>query len=577
MPAATEIRRASTHRCLSLGLSLVALLSLEGLVACDRGDVREVDLLLHNGVVLTMVEDEGNDSRPNAVAIDSGFIVAIGNESLLERFRGRETLDLEGQTLLPGFIDTHTHIEAVGRRYIDLSETTSIADITERVAERAAELGDGEWITGYGWSEDELAEGRRPTRQDLDRAAPQNPVVLSRAGGHSACANSLALDLASLDRNSPDPERGVLERDASGELNGIVRERHDLLLALVPPASQAELFESLARQLQQQFRFGITSLVQAGETLQGFELWRLVYEQNADLPRASVQIYWPATPEARQAFSQSGIEFRQGDDRLRVGAIKLLVDGGFTGPAAYTIDPYRGTEQDGTSGYRGKLNMTPEELEQSVRQAHQSGWQLGIHAIGDAAIELTVDTLVRVLAEHPRKDHRHYLNHFTVMPPATTMVLMAENGIAISQQPNFTYTLEGRYVANLDGDRLETNNPLRTPMNHGIRLAISSDVLPIGPLVGIEAAVTRQGMSGRVYGAHERLSVLEALAGYTREAAFLTFEENRKGTIEPAKLADLVVLAQDPRTVPPEQISEVPVVMTFVGGKRVYTRSASPP
>ena len=180
-------------------------------------------------------------------------------------------------------------------------------------------------------------------------------------------------------------------------------------------------------------------------------------------------------------------------------------------------------------GYRGKMNMTLEALDTAIREAHGAGFQLGIHAIGDAAIEHTVDILVGALEDSPRADHRHYLNHFTVMPSDATMQRMAEHGIHITQQPNFTYTLEGRYVANLAGKRLEHNNPLRTPMNHGVAVAISSDILPIGPMVGIEAAVTRQGMSGRVFGAEEQLTVEEALTGYTRTAAFLTFEERPVG------------------------------------------------
>ncbi|MDH4048944.1 MAG: amidohydrolase family protein, partial [Gammaproteobacteria bacterium] len=198
--------------------------------------------------------------------------------------------------------------------------------------------------------------------------------------------------------------------------------------------------------------------------------------------------------------------------------------------------------------------------------------QLGIHAIGDAAIELTVDELVDALQALPRPDHRHYLNHFTVMPSADTMDAMAASGIAITQQPNFTYTLEGRYVEYLDGDRLQHNNPLRTPMQHGIHVAISSDILPIGPMTGIYAAVTRKGMSGKVFGADEKLTVNEALRAYTSLGAWLTNEEDRKGTIETGKFADLVVLDQDILNVDPDHIMNINVVQTWLGGKLVYQR-----
>jgi predicted amidohydrolase YtcJ len=256
-----------------------------------------------------------------------------------------------------------------------------------------------------------------------------------------------------------------------------------------------------------------------------------------------------------------------GDEHLRVGPIKIFVDGGFTGPAAYTKKPYKGETE-----YRGKLSITLEDLDTIIREAHAAGWQFGIHAIGDAAIELTIDELAAALDEMPRDDHRHYLNHFTVMPSGEAMDKMAAYDIAMTQQPNFTYTLEGRYSAYLDGDRLKHNNPLRTPMNHGIRVAISSDILPIGPMVGIYAAVTRKGMSGEVFGEDESLTVMEALRAYTLYGAWLSFEEDRKGSIEAGKLADMIVLDQDILTIDPDHIMDINVERTWLGGKLVYER-----
>lgn len=537
------------------------LLALQGCAEQAEDARTRVDTILHNGKVVTM---DAGMSLAGAVAVSGDKIVAVGDESLLSTYVADSMIDLGGKVLMPGFIDSHTHIRGRPERHIDLTSTRSIEDIKTLVRDKAAALGPGEWISGYGWSEDFMAEQRRPLRPDLDEAAPENPVLLTRAGGHSAVANSLALRRAEIDRDTPEPEGGVIEKDASGELNGIIRERQNIVAQFIPEASYADVRDSLIAELRRQFTLGITSLTNASATLEDYAEWETIYAAHrGSLPRAAVQVFWQ-TPQDMAAF---GRKSGAGDEHLRVGPIKIFVDGGFTGPAAYTRDPYKGE-----TTYRGKLSIEPEELTRTIRELNAAGWQTGIHAIGDAAIELVVDELAAALDEYPRVDHRHYLNHFTVMPSDATMRKMAEYGIAISQQPNFTYTLEGRYVDYLDGARLEHNNPLRTPMNRGIHVAISSDILPIGPMTGIYAAVTRKGMSGRVFAADEALTVMDALRAYTLYGAYLSFEEDMKGSIEAGKLADMIVLDRDILTIDPAHIMDVGVEQTWLGGKLVFSR-----
>jgi len=528
--------------------------------ACE--DNREpVDLILTGGHV-AVVDDSFYVAE--TVIVRDGRIVAVGEDELLNEYVADRTIDLAGRLVVPGFNDTHTHIRGRARRHIDLGGVESIADIQELIRAKVRELGTGEWVTGYGWSEDELAEGRRPLRDDLDAAAPENPVMLTRAGGHSGVANSLALSLANIDENTQQPEGGVIERDGGGHLNGVIRERQGMVGRLVPDPTPEEMRESLIQVLRDQLALGITSLIQAGVSPEGFGRWRSIYDEFGDeLPRATVQIRWVGADRLADFGQITG----DGDDRLRVGAIKVLVDGGFTGPAAYTIDPYKGETE-----YRGMLNLPEEELRSLIGEANELGWQLGFHAIGDAAIQLTVDAFVDALQENPRDDHRHYLNHFTVPPPTETLDLMARYDIAIAQQPNFTYTLEGRYVANLDGERLAHNNPIRTPMDHGIFMALGSDILPIDPLVGLYAAVTRKGMSGAVFGPDEALTIEEAIRGYTANGAWLTFEEDTKGTLQTGMLADMVVLSENLLTLDPEAIMDVDVDMTIVGGRVLFDR-----
>ena len=445
-----------------------------------------------------------------------------------------------------------------------------MAELLARITQKAAELGSGEWVAGRAWSEDELAEQRRPLRADLDSAELNNPVVITRAGGHSSVVNTRALALAGITSTTVPPDGGIIELDAQGEPNGVLRETAQTLVRrLVPDSTAEELRNSFVQNLRNLLELGITSIIFAGARGDGYAEWEEVYKQyGEELPRATVQFRVGADPDAAiQAIQRFGQKTGDGDERLRVGALKLGVDGGYTGAAAWTLQPYKGQPD-----FNGSQFISQADLYKLVRFAHDRGWQMGFHAIGDAAIKLTVDVFAQVLDESPRTDHRHYLNHFTVLPPHGTLQKMADYDIHIAQQPNFTYTLEGRYAEHLVDHRLQTNNPLRTPMNYGIFMALGSDILPIGPVVGLYTAVTRKGMSGEVYGEGERLSMVEAIIGYTRNAAYLAFEEDIKGTLEVGKLADLVVLSDDLLTIDPERIMDVKVDLTVVGGKVLYER-----
>ena len=549
-------------------IALIFLSSLLTLSGCERDsdtstpdNPEQFDLILTNGKILTV---DDNFTIHDTVVVNEGLVIETGASSLATKYAAKEVIDLQGKTVMPGFNDSHTHIRGRPQRYIELGDVSSIAEIQDLIRSKISEIGEGEWITGYGWSEDELEDGRRPLRNDLDLAAPNNPVILTRAGGHSAVTNSLGLDLAGVTLETPQPEGGVIERGNSGELNGIIRERQEIVGRLVPDSTYEELIASLEINLNDLLRLGITSITDASKPPNQFAMWEELYENaQLPLPRSQVQFQWFDIEGINEVKARVG----NGNDFLKVGPIKVFADGGFTGPAAYTLEPYRNQGE-----YRGYLNMPEQELVEHLNEIHDAGWQMGIHAIGDAAIVLVVNTLADALERNPRDDHRHYLNHFSMRPPELTMELMAEHGIHITQQPNFTYTLEGRYVENLDGWRLQHNNPLRSPMDHGITVAISSDILPIGPMVGIYAAVTRKGMTGNVYGQEEAITREEAIRAYTASGAFLNFEENIKGSLQSGKFADMIVLSDDILTVDEEKIMDILVEQTYIAGKLVYNR-----
>jgi len=540
---------------------------------------QSADLILFNGKVVT-VDDAF--SIHQAIVVKDGRILAVGGNELRNRYTAARTIDLRGRMVMPGFHDTHIHLRGFSRRYVDFGDTKSLEQLKEQVSAKAKELGPGQWITGGDWDEYHFTEQRKPLRGHLDAAAPNNPVVLTRAGGHSSVGNSKALELADINKATPDPPRGLIERDASGAPNGVIRERSDLYTRLVPKDKPADVRASLFEDVHKQLKLGITSVIEAGSTVEpdvvgSYHEWELLYEKHGtELPRASIQVGYPSP--AGQAklgaakLKEFGKKTGDGNDRLRVGSIgEMAADGGFTGPTAWVLVDYKGQP-----GFRGRAFFTPEQIHANIEEGHKLGWQFGIHAIGDAAIAMTVDAYDQVLRAYPRNDHRHYLCHFTVLPPERTMDIMAKQKIAIAQQPNFTYNLEGRYVETLEGKRLTTNNALTTPINKGIFMAFGSDNLPIGPMVGLYGAVTRKGENtGKVYGPEQAVSMKDAIIMYTRNGAFLTREEKIKGSLEVGKVADMIVLPQDLLTISPDKILSQKVDMTIVGGKVLYDRAVN--
>ncbi|WP_295525901.1 amidohydrolase [Novosphingobium sp. Chol11] len=554
----------------------------------------QADLILHNAQVLTV--DPAFSVR-TAVAVRGEKILAVGGEDLLEAFTAAKVIDLKGRTLMPGFNDTHVHPKPVSPNDIAVEAATSIAEVQAMLRAKAKELGPGKWITGYGWQESNFSEKRNLSRADLDAAAPNNPVALLRAGSHSAAYNSAAFRIAKVDKSTPEPATGLIERDAGGEPSGIIRERMDVVSKFIPDPGWEAMRGPTITWLKEMLALGITSLHDASGTIDDEPLgkggtdskdldplwggsnmtWkraREIYATMGDqLPRITMYIIHPGAARLKAFPYHTGY----GDTRLRLGAIgENAVDGGFTGPTAWLLTDYKGQP-----GFRGKGRFTDAELQELVDSAAKLGWQMGIHCIGDAAIVQTIKAYHHALTTipdpaHAPADRRWFTDHFTIMPPEETMTTMAQDHVMISQQPNFLYNLDDRYAALLDDWRLAHNNAIATPVKKfGLFMAFSSDNLPIGPMVGLYAAFTRKGPSGAVRGPEEAVSRSEAIRMYTANGAYLSWEEKIKGTIEPGKLADMVVLPFDPLTAPEEMFLKGKVDMTILGGKVVYERPKS--
>ena len=550
-----------------------------------------VDLILHHAQVITV---DRAFTLKTAVAVKGDRIMAVGGEELLDAYSASKVIDLGGRTLMPGFIDTHVHPKPVSPNDIPVEAAKSITEVQAMLRAKAKQLGPGKWITGYGWQESNFAEKRNLSRADLDVAAPNNPVALLRAGSHSTAYNSAAFRIAKVDRATPDPATGLIEHDASGELSGIIRERMDIVSKFIPDPGWEEMRGPTITWLKQMLALGITSLHDASGTIddepvgkggtdsKDFDpLWggsnmtwhraQEIYAKMGDeLPRITMYIIHPGAERLKAFPYHTG----HGDNHLRLGAIgENAVDGGFTGPTAWLLADYKGQP-----GFRGKGRFTDAQLQELVDSAAKLSWQLGIHCIGDAAIEQTIKAYHNALATipdpaHDQNDRRWFTDHFTIMPPDQTMATMAQDNVMIAQQPNFLYNLDDRYSALLDDWRLAHNNAIATPIKtYGLFMAFSSDNLPIGPLVGLYAAITRKGPSGAVRGPEEAVSRAEAIRMYTANGAYFSWEEKEKGTLEPGKLADLIVLPFNPLIAPEETFLASKVDMTFLGGKLVYKR-----
>ena len=524
------------------------------------------DLALSNGTVFSA---DGSGAVYDTIVIRDGRVLALGARDLLGRYRADRVIDLYGRLVVPGFNDSIMSTGRESPELVDLTGSRSIDEIGFRIYSKAEALGPGKWVRASGWSESALAEGRRPSKQDLDTAAPRNPVVIDW-DWDSVLVNQAALSVAGITGQTAAPKGGEIEFDGGNRPTGVLRgTARNLIEDLIPDATITQWQQALIERLRALPARGVTSLIQEGLGEWALDAWRYEYKRHGEsFPRASVRFRVPSNAkQAARAIRVLGKITGNGSDRMRLGALSVVVDAGFAEPAAWTLEPYRGRPD-----FYGQPAIGEEELYTLVKDAHDLGWQIGFETVGDAAIQMTVDVLSRVLDESPRPDHRHYLASFTVLPPPETMMIMAKYGILIAQQPSRIYTATERYKRHLTGDRLDTVHALRTPMNYGLVVALGSGGRPIDPLLGLYGATTRLDMSGDAYGPSERLTMAEAITGYTRNGAFLTFEEDVKGTLAPGMFADLVVLSGNLLTIDPRRAPEVVVDMTVIDGRVVYER-----
>jgi len=496
---------------------------------------------------------------------------------------GPETViqDMAGQTVIPGIFDSHNHVHPAGVLLdgVMLFGAKTIEELKERLAAKVQAAAPGEWVQGGGWIESQFEEYRMPTRWDLDEVSPDNPVILHRLFARSV-VNSKALELAGIDRHTPDPERGIIDRDMkTGEPTGVLRNgAWSLVEAVMPSESHEEMISRIEYYLdlamQEYLRYGITSIVDPGIDVGTMRAYRKLHKEGKLPIRINMMpecygMQGYSTDEVDGILKYVGIDSGFGDLWLSMGALKLAIDGGVGSKTAMMYDPWI----DGTHS-RGNPRFKEEVMQDLFIRAHRMGWSVGVHCCGDEAQDIAVNAFVEAQTQYPRDDVRHNIVH-GYLPTPDALQKMRDHQIGVSLQPGFMYIEGDIYFDVLDQKRIDHFKPLRSYLDHGIVVAANSDMTSAhyNPFIGMYAAVARKTSQGRSLGDGEKVSRTEMLRMFTVNGAWLAFREGKVGSIEPGKVADLAVLSEDIYTCPEETIPDIQVMMTMVDGQVVYRKN----
>jgi predicted amidohydrolase YtcJ len=523
------------------------------------------ELILYNGNIWTVNDQE---PRAQAVAIARGRFLAVGSDAEVLNLAGpgARKIDLGGKTVLPGFIDAHSHPAEAGLMHLRMvdCDLRSISAIQAALRERAAKTPAGEWVLGFKYDDTKTEEGRPLTVADLDAAVPDHPVHIEHRGGHTVYANSLGFQKAGITQKTPDPPGGKIYHDpATGKLTGRVAESAQEFFEKAIPHNftRDDHREGVKLISKMMAKTGITSATEAQGTPTDLRAYQDAREAGELLYRAYCFINFHFLDEMLAAGIRTGL----GDEWVRVGAIKLVCDGSISERTARLSTPYEGRPND-----YGILVMTEEELYTHGRKAHQAGWQIGTHANGDVAIDTTLRVYERLQKESPRRDPRFRLEHCTVVNDDLIARIKALGAIPT---PFSTYVYyHGEKMRYYGQERLNHMFALRSFIDAGIRPTQASDYPPgeFIPMMALQSEVTRTDTKGNVWGPKQKITVEEAIRVGTLNGAYASYEENLKGSIEVGKVADLVVLGRDPLKENPSTLITIPVERTMAGGKWTF-------
>jgi predicted amidohydrolase YtcJ len=535
-------------------------------------------LILFNGKIRSF---DRQGSIHEAIACAGSRIACTGGSDEMRRLAGPETkvIDLKGRTAIPGLTDTHVHLSEKGTAEMELVDCRdfyvdvgSVSDILQRLANAAASAPKGSWIVAHGspMQDFRLKDKRFPDKRDLDGAVPDHPVSIS-FGAHITVGNTLALAAAKITRDTPDPAGGHIKHDPdTGEPTGELHERAQLILKKVAPEfNYLQLKDGIVFALNQCLERGVTTVHDIVRYAEPVRAYQEIYREGRMHARVSILPRVIESMIESKSLIELGLITGFGNEWLRVGGVKMSIDGGITGRNACFYEPYEDDEHN-----HGIIRIQQDELNHTVMKCHEAGLRCCVHAIGDRAFDMALDAYENAIDNSPRKDHRHRIEHMgNWLCTPERMQRMVRSGIIAIPNIAIGYYVGDAILDCVGEKRLTKAFPFRTLLKNNVIIAGGSDspgYWPVDPLRDIAACVSRKMRWGEVWVPEERISVSEAFAMHTTTASWVGFEENEKGSLETGKLADIAVLAEDPFQIQPEKIKDLKVEMTLVGGEVKY-------